>query len=173
MNALLLLGNVDDTLNLVRPLLEITALDSASSVLVHLVLEIVVVYVPLVTAVRKAAIILQPINLHDFAAVASALERRWALGRVEVVHVSVGTDTDREQVTSVAEADLAAILDLNRVVVRERAREHVVEHKLVTDGSEYVEPTWVEGHGGCIFAGRVPGRHLEFLFCPVPNADET
>ena len=147
LNALLLLGNVDDSLDLVRSFLEITALDSASPVLVHLILKIVVVDVALVTAVRKAAIVLQPIDLHDLAAVATALERRWAFGRVEVVHVSVGTDTDREQVTSVTETDFAAILHLDRVVVRERAREHVVEHELVADGGEHVEPTRVEGHG--------------------------
>ena len=73
--------------------------------------------------------------------------------------------------TSVTEADLTTALHGNVVVLLDRVGQDIHHHKLVADGSENMEATWVECNCCSILTnGSFPG-HLKLPFVPVPNED--
>ena len=138
-----------------------------------LLLQVVAVDATLVTAVRETAIVLEPVDVHNLAAVTLALHVAGALRRVEVVDVSVGADARSKHVTAVTETDLTAVLQGDAVILLNRVREDVHHHDLVADGRQDVESTRMEGHSRSFFTdGRLEG-HFELLLGPIPDADVT
>ena len=83
-------------------------------------LQVVKVDTTLVTAVREAAIVLKPVDVHNLATVTLTFHVAGALRRVEVIDESVGTDACSKQMAAVTEAELTAVLVGDTVILLNR-----------------------------------------------------
>ncbi len=154
-------GTVDGTWNVRdasdRDVASLEIVILATRELSALVLEVIEGDLSLNATVSEARIVLKPVNASNLAVMTLTLLVGWALHSVEVVDVSVLSMTCSEHVTTVAESDLLACLELEAVILSDIARLHVHHEQFVTDGCQDVETTWVEGNSCCIFTdGSLP-----------------
>jgi hypothetical protein len=89
----------------------------------------------------EAHIIFEPINAPDFVYMALALIVRWAFICIEVINIDCSEPyCAGEEVTSVAELNLPASLDLQLSCVASKLRpHHIVNHDFVALGAHYME----------------------------------
>lgn len=101
-----------------------------------------------------------------------ALHVRRVLQRVEVEDVGVRVGSSSEEMTSIAEPDLSAVLEGEGVVLVKLGGQDVVHADLVVaKGNDDVEATWVEGHSFARFAMLALLAHFELALSVVPQAD--
>lgn len=125
-----------------------------------------------VAAVAEARVVLKPVNVDDLATVALALKVGWVFQSVEVEDVGVGVCTGGEKVASIAEPDLAAIFELELMVLFDCAGEHIHHGDfVVAESRQNVEATGVERHSVSLFSDRTLETHFKLFLEVVPDAD--
>ena len=135
--------NVYNTRHLNGFLGEILLHESAGSI--SGVYEIPEEYITTHTGRYKAHIILEPVNRLNSLDVTLALVVTWVLTSVEVVYVDcVVLVSSGEQVTTMAELDLVAVLLLDVLELVKRLREDVHQKDLILGRDNDMETTWVE-----------------------------